>query len=163
MQIVKARGCDTERVEQIYSMAREFMRSSGNPDQWGATYPPHERIVADIEAGRLYLVMDGEHILAVFYFAVERDATYARITDGAWLDNGEYAVIHRVAVARQGRGLARCIFEYCLSQHQSLRIDTHRDNIPMQRALEHFGFSRCGIIFTDDGSERIAYQLVREK
>ena len=40
----------------------------------------------------------------------------------------------------------------------NLRADTHADNAVMQRLLEGAGFVRCGIIYTDDGMPRLAYQ-----
>jgi hypothetical protein len=41
-----------------------------------------------------------------------------------------------------------------------LRMDTHRDNQPMQRFLEKKDFEGCGIVFVEDGSERIAYHKI---
>lgn len=41
-----------------------------------------------------------------------------------------------------------------------LRADTHRDNLPMQRVLEKAGFSLRGVIYVEDGSERLAYELI---
>ena len=41
---------------------------------------------------------------------------------------------------------------------KSIRIDTHKDNIPMQRALAKHGFIKCGIIHLANGDERIAFQ-----
>ena len=44
----------------------------------------------------------------------------------------------------------------------SIRIDTHEGNLPMQRALEKSGFARCGTIFlkggAEDGDPRIAFE-----
>lgn len=40
----------------------------------------------------------------------------------------------------------------------NVRIDTHRDNQPMQALLKKCGFAYCGRIFLADGSERIAFQ-----
>jgi len=39
-------------------------------------------------------------------------------------------------------------------------MDTHADNKPMQHLAEKHGFTRCGIIYTGDGSPRIAYELL---
>ena len=47
---------------------------------------------------------------------------------------------------------------WCYDQCGSILIDTHRQNIPMQRTLKKNGFTRCGVIYLEDGSERIAYQ-----
>ena len=38
-----------------------------------------------------------------------------------------------------------------------LRADTHANNIYMQRALTATGFVRCGTIYTEDGTPRLAY------
>lgn len=40
---------------------------------------------------------------------------------------------------------------------RSIRVDTHRDNISMQKMLLKNGFKYCGIIYLKDGSERLAY------
>jgi RimJ/RimL family protein N-acetyltransferase len=44
--------------------------------------------------------------------------------------------------------------------HPNLKIDTHRDNIPMQKVLKRNGFSECGIIYIENGDERIAFQKI---
>ena len=40
----------------------------------------------------------------------------------------------------------------------NLRIDTHKDNKIMINLIEKAGFERCGTIYVDDGTPRIAYQ-----
>ena len=55
-------------------------------------------------------------------------------------------------------GMAQRIFDWCFAQYPNLRIDTHRDNHPMRNAIRKFGFTYCGIIWTDDGTERLAFQ-----
>jgi RimJ/RimL family protein N-acetyltransferase len=45
-----------------------------------------------------------------------------------------------------------------MAQIPNIRIDTHRDNAIMQHLLEKNGFVKCGIIYVEDGSPRIAYQ-----
>lgn len=106
--------------------------------------------------------MDGEEIAGVFYFAKENDPTYEKIYDGAWLNRNEYAVIHRIAVAKQGRGVSAFCFDYCYNAFPNLKIDTHKNNIPMQKALAKNGFSLCGKIYLDNGEERIAYQKSKD-
>ena len=46
-------------------------------------------------------------------------------------------------------------------RRDNIRVDTHRDNIVMQRLVEKLGFSRRGIIYIADGTERIAYHWTR--
>lgn len=158
MTVRVAKHSDIPEICAIYDIARRFMKDAGNDKQWQGGYPSQGIILADIEAGRLHLVEENEEMLAVFVFAEGIEPTYDKIYDGAWLDNGEYAYIHRVAVKCAGRGVASYIFSYCSAKAISLKIDTHRDNIPMQRALAKAGFSYCGIIYLENGDERLAYQ-----
>ncbi|MBQ1261428.1 MAG: GNAT family N-acetyltransferase, partial [Clostridia bacterium] len=143
---------------EIYASARAFMREQGNPNQWRTQYPSLELLSADIAEKRLYVCEEEGELLGVFYFALGEDPTYRVIEDGAWLSDKPYGVIHRIAVAARGRGVASFCFSHCFSLCPNIRIDTHRDNLPMQRALEKNGFHRCGIIHLENGDARIAYQ-----
>ena len=58
------------------------------------------------------------------------------------------------------KGIARACFEYCIKQIDYIRIDTHKDNISMQTAIERFGFHKCGNIYVKGGAERIAYDYI---
>lgn len=147
------------QIMEVYAKARAFMAQNGNPLQWGQNYPPEEMIRQDILDGKCYVNLKGEEIAAVFYFAVEEDPTY-RVIDGAWLNDEPYGVIHRIAVAQNGKGVAGECFRFAMAQCKNLRIDTHEDNLPMQRCLAKHGFARCGIIYLEDGDPRIAYQKV---
>lgn len=149
MEIRAARVLELEEIMQIYSSAREFMRAQGNPDQWWSGYPQKELIKSDIERGRCHVVIDGESILAVFYAALENDPTYLKIYGGEWGSELPYGVIHRVAVSpsARGRGVAGFIFSHMEEKFGRIRIDTHENNIPMQRALTKAGFVRRGFIY----------------
>ena len=157
--IQKADISQLPRIMEIYEKARAFMAESGNPDQWGTGYPPEEMIRQDIWDGKSYVNLDGDHIRAVFYFAVESDPTYGYI-EGTWLNDEPYGVIHRIAVNGSGRGAAAECFGYVAQRCDNIRIDTHEKNIPMQHCLAKNGFTRCGIIYLEDGDPRIAYQKV---
>ena len=160
IEIRKTRLEDVSACAAIYDRAREFMKSVGNKDQWAGGYPNADDVINDIALGASYVVTEGDKILAVFYFRVENDPTYERIFEGEWLDNSEYAVIHRVAVAEAGKGIVGRIFDYCYAEFPHLRIDTHRLNAPMLRALRKNGFSRRGMIYLSKGDERIAFEKI---
>ena len=115
-------------------------------------------ICEDVAKGDCYVCEEAGEILGVFYYAEGDDPTYGYIENGAWLNDEPYGVIHRIAVAVRGRGVVGACFAYGLSRCGNLKIDTHENNLPMQRALEKNGFSRCGTIYVGDGSARIAYQ-----
>ena len=158
MEIRKSKLSDIPDIEKIYKSAKTFMHENGNPNQWCGEYPNGDSAKADIERGIGYVCRDGEEIVAVFAFCIEDEPTYAKIYDGAWLDDLRYAYIHRIAVKHHGRGIVDFCFCECFKMHPNLKIDTHADNIPMQRVLLRNGFIHCGTIYLEDGSPRLAYQ-----
>ena len=150
---------DLSAILAVYEAARRYMRENGNPTQWGESYPERAMLEEDIRRRQLYVDEQEGAIHGVFAFILGEDPTYAYIEDGTWLNDAPYGTIHRVA----GDGTVRGTFDRCLAfckgRSQELRIDTHRDNLTMQHLIERSGFARCGIVYMEDGSPRIAYQL----
>lgn len=157
MYIRKTTLNDVSEAARIYEQAREFMRLSGNPSQWIGR-PNAEDIRRDVESGDSYVCLDTEEIVGVFFFKIGPDPTYAVIEDGEWISTEPYGVIHRIAVKHRGRRIADFIYNYAFNLWQNIRIDTHRDNLPMQKSLAKNGFRYCGIIHLENGEERLAYQ-----
>ena len=157
MFIRKASENDLATIMEVYAIAREYMKITGNPDQWKNNYPTKEDVLSDIGEGACHVLVDGEEIVAVFYFKIGDDADYKKIYGGEWKNALPYAVMHRVAVKYQGRGLVKICFDECYAKHPNLKIDTHKDNTPMQKALEKNGFEYCGRIYIKSGEERLAY------
>ena len=158
MTVREAALKDLPRILEIYDHARAFMREQGNASQWGNGYPSESLLREDIEQKRLYLCVDGEALLGVFCYFYGDDPTYAYIENGDWLNTAQYGVIHRIAVAEHGKGVAKFCFDYAFARCQNLKIDTHADNLPMQKSLLKNGFVRCGTIYLENGDPRIAYQ-----
>lgn len=158
MNIRKSVPGDLPRMEEIYTLARGFMREHHNPTQWSGGYPQSDLLEKDIAMGNSYVCEDEGHIVATFYFAIENDPTYNVIKEGKWLSEEPYGVIHRIASVKKGAGTF-CI-NYCFERCKNLRIDTHKDNYVMQNMLIKNGFFRCGIIFLESGDPRIAFQKI---
>jgi len=150
---------DLLAVMHVYDAARSFMVEQGNPTQWGDGYPSYLLLADDVAAGRLYVGEVSGRICCAFVFFVGIEPDYLTIREGAWLDDEPYGVIHRIASDGALSGVtARCV-DFCRTMCANIRIDTHADNLPMQRALARLGFVRCGIVdcrITD--SPRIAFQ-----
>ncbi len=167
MDIRTADMKDIEDIMSIYAGAREYMAASGNASQWGANYPPRELVCQDIMDKKCYVAASEDGIEAVFYFAIENDKSYDVIEQGQWRNNRKYGVVHRIAVGgnTHNRGVAGLCIDYAAKRCKEadvydLRMDTHRDNIPMQRFLEKHDFRKCGIVYVENGSERLAYHKV---
>lgn len=155
--IRRAKSEEVSRIGEVYAQARQFMEKTGNPDQWKNGYPNQKLIMQDIEAGQLFVCLEGDKLLGVFVFFLGGEPSYEEIREGRWLNGEPYGTIHRVAVVDKGRGLIHEFLGWCWKNCQNLRIDTHEKNLPMQRALEKNGFQRCGYVTAEDGTERIAY------
>ena len=158
-----ATPADLPAILEVYQAARSFMAASGNPTQWGSTYPAPGILEEDIRLCRLYVdQMDGQ-VCGVFMFTLGDDPTYAYIEQGRWISDTPYGVIHRVASDGSTGGVLRRCLDFCRSQCPHLRIDTHADNHVMQQLLDGAGFTRCGIIYVEDGTPRIAYEWLCDK
>lgn len=158
MHITKASLSQLPLILPVYAQARRFMAANGNGGQWTNGYPSEEILKRDIDQKNLYLCLDGERIAAVFCFRTGDDPTYTRIEQGRWLNDRPYGVVHRLAVTEYGKGAASFCIQWCRRQCSDLRIDTHKNNLPMQKVLLKNGFVYCGIIYTDNGTPRLAYQ-----
>ena len=88
MKIRKSTEDDFYRIMEIYAFAREYMKAHGNPNQWGLTnWPPEKLIHQDIKEGNSYVCLnDSDQVIGVFYFIQGKDIepTYRKITDGKW-------------------------------------------------------------------------------
>jgi hypothetical protein len=151
---------DVNIIMRIYEQARQFMREAGNANQWGGAHPEKILIEADIQNGNSYVCIDADgNIVATFYFAIAEDPTYKKI-EGAWLNNEPYGVIHRLAKIKNIKGVGSFCIEWCFEQYHNIRIDTHHDNIAMQKLLKKLEFNYCGIINLLSGDERMAFQKI---
>ncbi len=158
MHIRKSRESDIPEIAEIYAQAKKFMHENGNPNQWNTGYPNSESAADDIKNGIGYVCEDNGEVIAVFVFRIGEEETYNKIYEGTWLDTLPYAYIHRIAVKKHGCGIVDFCFSECFKMYPNLKIDTHKDNIPMQKVLVRNGFRKCGIIYLTSGDERLAYQ-----
>lgn len=165
MEIRHATENDVSRMMDIYRYAREFMAAHGNPNQWGPTnWPPKDLIYSDIEAGNSYVCTCDDKIVGTFFFNQGKNVepTYNTIEDGAWLDDGPYGVIHRIAGDGTVKGVGSFCINWAFEQCGHLRMDTHGDNRVMQNLLIKNGFVHCGTIYvTEDDYPRLAYEKRR--
>lgn len=168
MNIRRTEPKDLPAIQGLYDDARAALKAAG-VDQWQeGDYPSAEDAREDMEQGTGYVLEENGAILAVACLAFGREPTYDVIADGAWeSDPEEYGFLHRIAVSprAKGRGAAGQLFDELKRQARErgvkvLRSDTHRDNAAMQRVMAKSGLSRRGVIHVEDGTERLAYELI---
>ena len=164
MTIRLAEKRDIDRIMQIIGDARESIGRLGI-DQWQYGYPTRDIVKEDIMLERSFVVLENDEICATFALMFHGEPTYKKIYCGAWLSDGEYLALHRIAInsAFRGKGIAEKIVMFLCefankNGYSSIRVDTHQGNLPMRRMLEKNGFEYCGTIRLLDGQERVAYE-----
>ena len=156
---------DIPAVMGIVRQAQAYLKSQGI-DQWQNGYPNGEVIAQDIAAGESYVLLKDGQVVGTTVISFRPEKNYEVIYEGNWLSDAPCAVIHRICVddALKGQGLSGRMIAEAEAQCQergvtSIKVDTHRKNLSMQRLLEKHRFARCGIIYSDDG-ERIAFEKI---
>ena len=166
---------DLPQLFELYAHARKYMAKTGNPYQWPESYPSREILLKDMANGG-YVILDEspddnqyeEHSNSsnrgnptiVGAFILEEDAhepAYDTI-DGKWLNDEPYAVIHRCATLYNQKGIGQFFMDWCFEKCSNIRVDTHKDNLPMIKFLKKNNFTYCGIVRYEGVWERLAYQ-----
>lgn len=165
MEIRHSKENDLDTIMKIFAHARQFMAKTGNPWQWGKdNWPPEELIRQDIKANKSYVCIEQGEIVGTFFFDYgERvEPSYQVITNGDWIQDTPYGVIHRIASLHTVKGIGSYCINWAFEQAGHLRIDTYKDNQVMQSFLTKLGFEYCGWIYLKkDNEPRLAYEKVK--
>ena len=161
---------DQQEITEIYEDAKKLFSDLGYY-QWKGEYPNYRNFLFDLNNNKILVLEINNHIASILTLVSEIDKNYLEI-DGKWLNDEEYVSIHRNATSHNfyHQGYATTLFteaeKYVLEMgRNNIRIDTHEDNIYMQRMLEKLGYKKCGIIKLLgrddlDNPYRIAYQKI---
>ncbi|KFF23482.1 GNAT family N-acetyltransferase [Chryseobacterium vrystaatense] len=160
----KAEIEDRNVIWEIIQQSIERRKQDGST-QWQNGYPNMGTVESDIAKGFAYvLTVDGE--IAVYAALILNDEPAYSTIEGAWLSDGEFVVVHRVAVDGKfaGQGMVKKLFDhiedFTKSQGiQSIKVDTNYDNIAMLKILESKGYSYCGEVLLADGMRK-AYEKI---
>lgn len=160
----RAKDENINTIMAIIQRAQAYLKSQGI-DQWQNNYPNIETISNDIQNSNGYILLKDNVIVGTVVIIFGPDKTYKSIYNGEWLTNGKYAVLHRMAINSDyhGFGLATEMIKQaevmCKDNGiNSIKVDTHKENIAMQKRLLNSGFIYCGIIYLEDGNERMAFE-----
>jgi hypothetical protein len=169
MKIRLSKTDDIPEIMIIIDDAKTYLASQ-NIDQWQNGYPNSEQVENDILKGESYVVVnDKNQIIATSMFTLRKEPTYKEVIDGCWIisEDEVYGVIHRMAIKKEFRkfGLATFMFhEFHLQllekNIESLKIDTHEDNLGMQSLIKKLGYQYCGVIYTNYNAKRLAFEKV---
>lgn len=159
------RKATTNDVPAIWSILQGAIarRKADGSQQWQNGYPNPETIAQDIARGAGFVLTEDEAIVVYSAVIINDEPAYATI-QGKWLTEGDFVVVHRVAVAEAylGLGYVQMMFEYIeqFADQQgihSVKVDTNFDNPAMLRVLEKQGYAYCGEVLMQ-GSPRMAFE-----
>ncbi|NML71798.1 GNAT family N-acetyltransferase [Chryseobacterium sp. RP-3-3] len=163
----KLRKAEIEDRHEIWAIIQQSIerRKQDGSTQWQNGYPNMGTVESDIAKGFGYVMtVDGE--IAVYAALILNDEPAYSTIEGAWLSDGEFVVVHRVAVDGKfaGQGMVKKLFDhiedFTKSQGiQSVKVDTNYDNIAMLKILESKGYSYCGEVLLADGMRK-AYEKI---
>ena len=155
---------DLNEIMNIINEAKKFLENN-KVDQWQNGYPNKEVILNDINKNESYVIENNGEVVGTTALSFAGEKNYDKIYEGKWISNGPYAVIHRIAVSKIkglkniGTEILKKSEELCIANGiNNIKIDTHEDNIPMQKLLLKNNYKYCGVIYLEDGSKRIAFE-----
>lgn len=158
----KANYKDADSIWTILQQAIERRKNDGSK-QWQDGYPNPNSINEDIEKGVGYVLLDDEKVIGYSAVLINYEPAYEDI-DGKWLSNGDFIVVHRVAISEDyiGQGLSKKIFEYIegvakQNSIKSIKVDTNFDNLAMIKILDRLDYIYCGEVHFR-GSPRKAFE-----
>ncbi|KFF19753.1 GNAT family N-acetyltransferase [Chryseobacterium sp. JM1] len=163
----KLRIAEIEDRNAIWAIIQQSIerRKQDGSTQWQNGYPNMGTVESDIAKGFGYVMtVDGE--IAVYAALILNDEPAYSTIEGAWLSDGEFVVVHRVAVDEKfaGQGMVKKLFDHIEDftrshEIQSVKVDTNYDNIAMLKILESKGYSYCGEVVLADGLRK-AYEKI---
>ncbi len=160
MFIKEAAYPDTDRIYALHEMAHAAFGRGG---LWQSGYD-YDSIFGDIDDGICYtLVNDGGDIVASFVCDFSEDTEF-RVKIGCKWHEGEYAVLHRLAVSGEAEAAVGEIVSFAVTRCkengvQSIRCGVSPDNEALCKGLELSGFEPCGRFRSVNGGEQMAYRL----
>lgn len=160
----RAEISDQEKIWEILQQAVQ-RRKNDCSNQWQDGYPNSETAIIDIQ-NKVGFVFEKDNEIAGYAAIIfDVEPAYENI-EGKWLSEGEYAVIHRVAVSERflGQGIATELFlkieDFVRSkQVVSIKVDTNFDNVQMLKILDRLQYSYCGEVHFR-GSPRKAFEKI---
>jgi hypothetical protein len=144
---------DIDTIMEIINDAKNYLKDQGSL-QWNLPdgYPNKNNLLDDIKNASCYLYIENNNVIGTMSIIYTPDENYMEI-DGRWLTNTPYASIHRIAVKNNSHNKnigVKMLFEaeeIVKSKNIfSIKIDTHKINIPMTKTIIKAGYSYCGII-----------------
>lgn len=154
MEIRKVNREEITSVMEIIEEGRALLKTTSK--QWQNGYPNTDSLLSDIDHGFLYGAYKEGTLVGVMALVHDVfNVDYDEI-EGKWVIpyTEKDLVIHRIAVKKEyhhqkvGDALMKFAYQYAKDHHiPSIKIDTHRKNIPMQKLCMNNTYHLSGVIY----------------
>lgn len=162
----QAQPQDASAIWEILQQAIRRRKEDGST-QWQNGYPNEQTVESDIQREIAHVATLNGKVVASAALVFNDEPTYD-VIDGAWLTQGDFLVVHRIAVSDEvaGKGVAKKFFTYFEefakeNQVFSIKIDTNFDNLAMLSILEKWGYTYCGEIQVYDGARKAFEKVLK--
>ena len=152
MQIRKCKQEDIVATGEFYDRVVEYLDSHINYPKWTYKEYPSEAYARTMtDEGYQYIGKEDGKIIAAFVLNKDPEGDYHKGRWGRQLREGEYMVVHALAVdpELQGKGLGKEIVGFCIDTakkngFKAIRLDIVPGNVPAKHLYEGLGFSYIG-------------------
>lgn len=164
------RKATESEIPQIWEILKQAIarRKADGSKQWQDGYPNPDVVKKDLERGIGYVLTDDETLIGYSAVLINDEPAYSEL-EGEWLTNGDFVVVHRVAISDShlGKGLSKTILKHIeefaiQNEIYSIKIDTNFDNMAMLKIVDQIGYKYCGEVYFR-GSARRAFEKVLKK
>lgn len=163
----KAAQTDLTQIWTILQQAIQRRKADGSK-QWQDGYPNAQVVQSDLDKGYGFVLEIQGKVIGYSAVMLNDEPAYKDI-EGEWITDGDFIVIHRVAIdeAELGKGYATTIMhaieDYARSIGvYSVKADTNFDNPGMLSIFTKMGYQYCGEVYFR-GSPRKAFEKVLEQ
>ena len=147
--------CQKEHIKAVREMYRnsvDALQQTTNYPKWSDDHPSNEYIADSIAGGEVFACVGDGKILGA---AVLSENPEGRYESGDWrvvLEQGEFLVIHTLAVSPDyaGKGIGSFMVDRCIAYakdngYKAIRLDVVPGNVPAVNLYKKKGFTFAGM------------------
>ena len=142
---------DLDVLTSLYAQAVKYLESHVNYPKWHSDYPCRDSIRSCIQAGTQFICTENGCPVGAVVLNEEPGGRYEAVSWASSLRQGEYLVLHTLAVspACYGQGIGSKMVALCIQYarkngYKAIRLDVVPGNVPAIRLYEKMGFTYAG-------------------
>lgn len=151
MELILCGPEDLDVLASIYAQAVEYLESHVNYPKWHSDYPCRDSIRSCIQAGTQFICTENGCPVGAVVLNEEPGGRYESVSWASSLRQGEYLVLHTLAVSPvcYGQGIGSKMVALCIQYarkngYKAIRLDVVPGNVPAIRLYEKMGFTYAG-------------------